>query len=29
MFDEDNQSDLSADRAAAWVTQLKNEGMPF
>jgi len=29
MFDEDNQPDLSADRAAAWVKQLKAEGMPF
>mmetsp|Transcript_8868 Transcript_8868/g.25566 ORF Transcript_8868/g.25566 Transcript_8868/m.25566 type:complete len:200 (+) Transcript_8868:439-1038(+) len=26
MFDEDNQFDLSAQRAQAWVTQLKEEG---
>merc|ERR1711979_94896 len=25
-FDEDNQSDMSADRASAWVQQLKSEG---
>merc|ERR1712084_52932 len=28
-FDEDNQSDMSADRAGAWVEQLKSEGMPL
>eukprot|EP00548_Thalassiothrix_antarctica_P000255 CAMPEP_0194146964 /NCGR_PEP_ID=MMETSP0152-20130528/22437_1 /TAXON_ID=1049557 /ORGANISM="Thalassiothrix antarctica, Strain L6-D1" /LENGTH=212 /DNA_ID=CAMNT_0038847623 /DNA_START=106 /DNA_END=744 /DNA_ORIENTATION=+ len=26
LFDQDNQSDLSADRAKAWVAQLKEEG---
>ena len=26
MFDEDNQYDLSEDRAKAWVAQLKGEG---
>eukprot|EP00631_Chrysoreinhardia_giraudii_P002525 CAMPEP_0197416450 /NCGR_PEP_ID=MMETSP1170-20131217/2750_1 /TAXON_ID=54406 /ORGANISM="Sarcinochrysis sp, Strain CCMP770" /LENGTH=205 /DNA_ID=CAMNT_0042943345 /DNA_START=107 /DNA_END=724 /DNA_ORIENTATION=+ len=29
MFDEDNQFDLSEGRAAAWISQLKSEGMPF
>jgi len=28
-FDEDNESDQSEDRAAAWVEQLKKEGMPL
>jgi flavodoxin I len=28
-FDEDNQSDMSEDRAKAWVAQLKSEGMPL
>merc|ERR1711871_1491027 len=28
MFDEDNESDKSEARAAAWVEQLKAEGMP-
>merc|ERR1712083_951561 len=28
-FDEDNQSDLSEERAQAWVSQLKSEGMPL
>merc|ERR1712176_1011263 len=28
-FDEDNQSDMSQDRAKAWVAQLKSEGMPL
>merc|ERR1711933_201285 len=28
-FDEDNQSDLSEDRAKEWVAQLKSEGMPL
>merc|ERR1712187_289997 len=28
-FDEDNQSDLSEERAATWVAQLKSEGMPL
>jgi flavodoxin I len=28
-FDEDNQSDMSQDRATAWVAQLKSEGMPL
>jgi len=28
-FDEDNESDQSEDRAAAWVAQLKKEGMPL
>merc|ERR1712039_1154931 len=28
-FDEDNQGDLSQDRAKAWVAQLKSEGMPL
>merc|ERR1711937_502464 len=28
-FDEDNQSDLSQDRAEQWVAQLKSEGMPL
>merc|ERR1719442_190792 len=27
--DEDNQPDLSEERAASWVAQLKSEGMPF
>ena len=26
MFDEDNQYDMSEDRAKAWVAQLKGEG---
>jgi len=26
MFDEDNQYDMSEDRAKAWVEQLKGEG---
>ena len=29
MCDEDNQYDLSEDRAKAWVEQLKSEGFPF
>lgn len=29
MFDEDNQYDLSEDRAKAWVAQLKDEGFPL
>merc|ERR1719352_2256186 len=28
-FDEDNQGDMSQDRAKAWVAQLKSEGMPL
>merc|ERR1719325_297580 len=28
-FDEDNESDQSEERAAAWVEQLKKEGMPL
>jgi flavodoxin I len=28
-FDEDNQSDMSEDRAKAWVAQIKSEGMPL
>merc|ERR1712217_352173 len=28
-FDEDNESDQSEDRAAAWVAQIKKEGMPL
>jgi len=28
-FDEDNQSDMSQDRATAWVAQIKSEGMPL
>merc|ERR1712060_654571 len=28
-FDEDNQSDMSQDRANEWVAQLKSEGMPL
>merc|ERR1712217_998530 len=28
-FDEDNQSDMSEERASAWVAQLKSEGMPL
>jgi len=28
-FDEDNQSDLSEERAKAWVAQIKSEGMPL
>jgi len=27
--DEDNQPELSEERAAAWVTQIKGEGMPL
>ena len=29
MCDEQNQMDQSEDRAAAWVEQLKAEGMPL
>jgi flavodoxin I len=29
MCDEDNQYDMSEDRAKAWVEQLKSEGFPF
>eukprot|EP00546_Thalassionema_frauenfeldii_P022309 CAMPEP_0178907704 /NCGR_PEP_ID=MMETSP0786-20121207/7520_1 /TAXON_ID=186022 /ORGANISM="Thalassionema frauenfeldii, Strain CCMP 1798" /LENGTH=202 /DNA_ID=CAMNT_0020579535 /DNA_START=31 /DNA_END=639 /DNA_ORIENTATION=+ len=29
IFDEDNQYELSEDRAKAWVAQLKEEGMPL
>lgn len=28
-LDEDNESDLTDDRVAAWVSQLKGEGMPL
>merc|ERR1712046_515147 len=28
-FDEDNESDQSEGRAKAWVSQIKNEGMPL
>jgi flavodoxin I len=28
-FDEDNQSDMSEERASAWIAQLKSEGMPL
>ena len=28
-FDEDNQADLSEERAKAWIAQLKAEGMPL
>merc|ERR1711972_853403 len=28
-FDEDNESDRSEERAAAWVEQIKKEGMPL
>merc|ERR1712241_1441116 len=28
-FDEDNESDQSEDRAAAWIAQIKKEGMPL
>merc|ERR1711876_122354 len=28
-FDEDNEDDQSEDRAAAWVEQIKKEGMPL
>merc|ERR1712186_145889 len=28
-FDKDNQSDMSEERASAWVAQLKSEGMPL
>jgi len=28
-FDEDNQSDMSEERAKAWIEQLKSEGMPL
>ena len=28
-FDEDNQPDMSEDRAKAWVAQIKGEGMPL
>jgi flavodoxin I len=28
-FDEDNESDQSEDRAAAWIEQIKGEGMPL
>merc|ERR1711924_200553 len=27
-FDEDNQPEMSEDRAKAWIAQLKSEGMP-
>jgi len=29
MFDQDNQDDMTEDRAAAWVAQLKEEGFPL
>ena len=28
-FDEDNQADLSEERAKTWIAQLKAEGMPL
>merc|ERR1712187_803915 len=28
-FDEDNESDMSEERAKAWIEQLKSEGMPL
>jgi len=28
-FDEDNESDATAERASAWVSQIKGEGMPL
>merc|ERR1719460_302663 len=28
-FDEDNQPEMSEDRAKAWIAQLKSEGMPL
>merc|ERR1719215_74717 len=28
-FDEDNQADMSEERAREWVAQLKSEGMPL
>merc|ERR1711985_141081 len=28
-FDEDNESDQTAERAAAWISQIKGEGMPL
>jgi len=28
-FDEDNESDQTADRASAWISQIKGEGMPL
>ena len=28
-FDEDNQAELSEERAKAWIAQLKAEGMPL
>merc|ERR1711990_839003 len=27
--DEDNQPEMSEDRVAAWITQIKSEGMPL
>ena len=27
--DEDNQPELSEERVAAWITQIKGEGMPL
>ena len=29
VFDEDNESDMSADRVTAWLDQLKGEGFPL
>ena len=28
-FDEDNQPEMSEDRAKSWIAQLKSEGMPL
>lgn len=28
-FDEDNEGDMTDDRASAWVAQIKSEGMPL
>jgi len=28
-FDEDNESDQTAERASAWISQIKGEGMPL
>ena len=28
-FDEDNQPDMSEERAKTWIAQLKSEGMPI
>merc|ERR1712190_381313 len=28
-LDQDNEADMTEDRAAAWVSQLKSEGMPL